>query len=505
MAQIATGPPLRVIDHLVSGPRVDDLLRRAAGDQPDRPAIRSADADLTYAELDDMSDRCAGALHAMLGPGNVVALSLTLDHWFAVAFFGTVRSGNIPALVNPLLREEALGHVVALCGATAAIIAPELRNRLPEMRTVIATSALGDLISARDPAPRLAADPGAVACLQFTSGTTGRPKAVQLTHRNLVVNAAQTAHAHRVTAASVVFDHLPTFHLMHLTLGLAAGAQVVLWPAGDEADAVDAAARYRATHFYSLPVRLSRLAAHPRLRELRMPGLTAILAGGSALPVATARALREQFRAPVVQGYGLQETSPSTHVDDLDAPLPGSCGYPLAGTECRVVDADDGTVLVGARPGEIQVRGPQVMLGYLGAAQESPVGPDGWLATGDIGYLAEDGRLFVLDRIKDVFKCDNWLVAPSEIEHVLRRHPGVADCAVVDFPDELSGAVAYGIVVPLGDEVRPAELAAFVSARLPYYQHLRHLRLAQSIPRSATGKILRRELRDQARSQPSPI
>lgn len=507
MVQIAAGPPLRTIDHLLSGTRVDDLLRRTALERPGQLAIRSAAATITYAELDEMADRCAARLHALLGGSReVTAISLTLDHWFAVAFFGAVRAGIIPALVNPLLREEAIANLLAMSTAKAAIIAPELRDRLPpELDRVVLTSTLGDIIAdAGAPPPRPAADPGDVACLQFTSGTTGTPKVVQLTHRNLMVNAAQTAHAHRVTAASVVFDHLPTFHLMHLTLAVIAGSQLVLWPDGDPADAVSAAARFEATHFYSLPVRLNRLAASPRLPGLSAPTLTAVLSGGSPLPVPTAQALREQFGVPVVQGYGLQEASPGTHFDDLAAPVPGSCGYPLAGTECRVVDAD-GAALADGTLGEIQVRGPQVMKGYLGTPDGSPGEPGGWLATGDIGRMSEDGRLFLVDRIKDVFKCDNWLVAPSEIEHLLRRHPGVADCAIVDYPDELSGAVAYGFVVPRSARVRPRELAEFVSARLPYYQHLRHLRLVESIPRSATGKIQRRELRDQARSQPSPV
>ncbi|RMI43209.1 acyl--CoA ligase [Actinomadura harenae] len=492
---------------MLAGPGVGDLLRRAARRFPDRPAIRSGTVELGYAELDRLADRCAAALARSLGThGKVLALTLTLDHWFAVAFFGAIRSGNIPALVNPLLREEALANLVRACGAEAAIVAPGVRDRLPTLATIVTTDELGELIDgAEGPPPHLVPAPGDVACLQFTSGTTGAPKTVQLTHRNVTVNAAQTARAHRVTGDSVVFDNLPTFHLMHLTVATAAGARLVLWPGGDPAEAMAAAARHGATHFYSLPVRLGRLASDPRLPDLSVPTLTAVLSGGSPLPALTAETLGARFGVPVAQGYGLQETSPSTHFDDLDAPRPGSCGHPLAGTECRVVRLDDGQVAPAGALGEIQVRGPQVMKGYLGADEGAHLTADGWFATGDVGHLAQDGRLTLVDRIKDVFKHDNWLVAPSEIERVLRRHPDVADCLVVDYPDDLSGAVPYGLVVPEGEDPDPAELAAYVAARLPYYQHLHHLRFVADIPRSATGKPQRRELRDQARSRPSPV
>src|SRR6185369_12442732 len=155
--------------------------------------------------------------------------------------------------------------------------------------------------------------------------------AVRLSHRNLVVNAAQTAAAHRLDGTSVLFDQLPTFHLMHLTISVAVAGTLVLWPDDDVAAAIGAAARYGATHFYSLPVRMSRLAKDPRLPGFAVPSLRAFLCGGSALPPATTGALRRQFGVPVAQGYGLQETSPSTHFDDLDAPVAGSAGRPVAG------------------------------------------------------------------------------------------------------------------------------------------------------------------------------
>lgn len=520
---VVSGPPLSAVSHLMGGPRVDDLLRRAAERAPAHCAVRSAAGDVSYAQLDAEATRVAAALRAVTGgPGVVTALALQLDPVFPAAFFGIVRAGNVAALVNPLLRTEGLTHVLRASHAQAAIVPPAVYRRLaatpswpPELKTVILThgdseldpdaAGLPTLSGLMDQAPAAGLppadrNPDAVACLQFTSGTTGPAKVVQLTHANITVNAAQTAYAHRVTDQSAVFDYLPTFHLMHLTIPVTAGATLVLWPEDDIAGSIAAAERYDATHYYSLPVRLARLAGDPRLSQLKAPGLRAILSGGSALPAKAAATLARHFGIPVVQGYGLQETSPSTHFDNLDEPRARSCGLPLAGTDCRVLNVDTRALVPVGCKGEIQVRGPQLMKGYLGRERAQDISAEGWFSTGDIGYLDSDGYLFIADRIKDVFKCDNWLVSPTEIEDVLRRHPGVADCVVVDYPDELSGAVAYGLVVPSDSGVDKAVLTEFIAAQLPYYQHLRYLDFIPDIRRSPTGKVDRRKLRDQVKN-----
>jgi long-chain acyl-CoA synthetase len=201
---------------------------------------------------------------------------------------------------------------------------------------------------------------------------------------------------------------------------------------------------------------------------------------------------------PVVQGYGLAETSPSMHLGDLDRPKLGSCGRVVAGAQSRIVDVSTGAVAPPGSRGEIQVRGPQLMSGgYLGRALAQDVDAGGWFATGDIGYVDDEGYLFVVDRIKDTFKCDNWLVSPTEIERVLLRHPGVADCVVFDRPDEFRGAVAYALVVPSDPAVSAADLVAHANAGVAYYEQLTGVGLVESIPRSPTGKVERRKLRDE--------
>jgi long-chain acyl-CoA synthetase len=510
-----SGPPLTEIAPFIGGPRVDDLLTRAATRAPDRTALRWPSGEQTYGELDDDVDRCAHALRALVGgPDAVIATTALLAPAFAWSYYGISRSGNTSAIINPFLTELRLVHVLRTSRAKAAIVPPHLhrrltavRDQLPDLEHLVLTEpgdpeetsgvpTLRELLDAATPGGDLPDDGGDVACLQFTSGTTGAAKAVQLTHRNLTVNAAQTAYAHCLDSSSVLFNYLPTFHLMHLSIAVTAGATQVLWPSDDIAGSIDAADAHRATHYYSLPMRLSKLASDPRLPRLEAPALRAILSGGSALPVAAATALAQQFGVPVVQGYGLAETSPSTHLGVLGNPKAGSSGVAVPGTDCRIVDVETREVVPIGDRGEIQVRGPQLMKGYLGREQADEVDADGWFSTGDIGRVDEDGHLYVVDRLKDVFKCDNWLVSPTEIERLLLRHPAVADCVVFDRPDEHSGAVAVALVVPAGDTAAVDELAAHVNERVPYYERLHHIELVPKIPLSPTGKVQRRELRD---------
>lgn len=517
---VAAGPGLATIAGLIGGPRIDDLLARAVGRAPDRVVLSTGDDDVTYRQLDERVQECATALRATYGQADVVvAVAMSLEPAFAVGFYAAARAGYRSALVNPLLREEGLLHVLRTCRARVAIVPPalyqrlsSLRERLPDLDLVLVTRTDPGLTGAPTLAgwarhngaeaagttlvPSRPGDADAVACLQFTSGTTGLPKAVCLSHRNLLVNAAQTAYHHRLDEASVLCNNLPGFHLMHLNITVNAAATMLLCDRSDPVAAISMASHRRATHFYTIPMRLAALAKAPEFAELAAPSLRAVLSGGAPLPADAAIALSDQLRVPVVQGYGLAETAPSVHLADLDRPRPGSCGVPVPGTETRIVDIDNRVVVpLGAR-GEIQVRGPQLMRGYLGRESTADLTPDGWFATGDIGYLDADDHLFVVDRIKDVFKCDNWLVSPTQIERVLLRSPEIAECAVVDYPDQVHGAVACAVILPRREASRTGvDLANAANATLPYYEQLRYLAPMDHIPRSATGKIDRRQLR----------
>ncbi|MFI9724235.1 class I adenylate-forming enzyme family protein [Streptomyces sp. NPDC052396] len=484
---------------------LDALLGDAARSAPDRPAIVTADRTVTFAELDATATAVAAGLAAGTEPGDVVALVSTLDPEFAAAYYGIARARCVIAIVNPLLRGPALRHVLTLSGAKVLISSPEIAERLDQegtpdhvrRRIVLGTEAFQELLGeGPQAAGRSAYQPDDVACIQFTSGTTGPAKAVQLTHRNLVVNAAQIAEAHGLDGDSRMLNHLPNFHPMHLNAGVAAAAGQVLCAAPDSAAALAMANEQGASHYYSLPVRLIRLAEDPRLPGLKLTTVRGIMSGGTGLPTAAAAALSAHFGIPVAQGYGLAETSPLTHSDTLSGPVHGSVGKVVGGgTECRIVGVDSREPLAAGEKGEVLVRGPQLMKGYLGLP--SPLDEEGWFATGDLGYQDEEGRLFLVDRLKDVFKHDNWLVSPAEIERVLARHAAVREGVVYDFPHAESGSVAHALVVRAeGADASAEEIRSFVNSQVPYYEHIERLVFVDAVPRSHNGKISRRELRE---------
>ncbi|HEV2376972.1 MAG TPA: AMP-binding protein [Streptosporangiaceae bacterium] len=497
--------------------RLDDLLTAAASRSPGAAAIASPAGALTFAELDSQVTRVAAGLRGWLGDdAAVVGIANTLDVSFAVALYAVVRAGYTALVLNPLHPGQMLAQAAGAAGAAAVIAPSQVLAALadaPGRPTGLRELILADGLAGGEPtlASIATADvtawvppsrgPRDIALIQFTSGTTGRPKGVRLTHRNLVVNAAQVARAHELGPSSVTLNHLPTLHPMHLNAAICAGATQVLCPDPSSARAVEMANTCRATHYYSLPVRLAQLAAAPDLAVLRFETVQAVLSGGSALPGWAATALRAHFGVPVVQGYGLAEMSPLTHSDPPSRPAPGSVGPVVADTQCRVVGLTSRETLPAQARGEVQVRGPQLMAGYLDPAEPSGVDAGGWLSTGDVGYLDDEGRLFLVDRIKDVFKCDNWMIAPSEVEAVLIGHPGVADCVVVELPDDFHGAVA-GAAVVLRDGCTPGEVARWLRDRVPYYQCLHAVAVVGEVTRSPNGKVQRRQFRDLVAAAP---
>lgn len=507
---------------------LDGLLRRAAVRDPAGRAIRTATCagpttTVTFAELDGRADRLAAYLEHTLGRrGARVGVATALGPVFAAACYGTVRSGNTVVLVNPLIKEEGLAHVfetaaveVAFVPAGTAGLLMKLGSRLPHLRSVVVTDAPdgvvpGDalpLSAIMEAAPERTGPPHPVdldadACIQFTTGTTGRPKGVRLTHRNLVANAAQIAAAHDLGSDSVTLNHLPLYHVMHLNSGVYAGACQVLCTDPDPLASLAVAAREEATHYYGLPARLHRLARDERLTPGHPAGhrLTAVLSGGTALSPTAARTLGATLGVPVVQGYGLAELSPLSHCQEPRRPRIGSVGPAVPGTECRVVAPGTGTPLAPRARGEVQVRGPQVMAGYLDDTLPTPVDADGWFSTGDVGYRDEEDVLFLVDRLDDVFKYDNELVSPSGIEETVGRDPRVADCIVAGWPDPVHGALVWAGIV-LRDPTDPGlpdvvdSVVERANARLNDFEQIRRAEVLDAVPRNHAGKPERRPLR----------
>ncbi|WP_245790477.1 class I adenylate-forming enzyme family protein [Streptomyces monashensis] len=522
---------------------LDGLLRRAARRDPDGVAVRTGGRAVGFAELDTQADRIAAYLRETTrGRSGVrVGVANVLDPAFAAAYYGTVRSGATVVLVNPLIGEDGLHHVfarsdteIALVPSATAELLVKLRPSLPRLHTILVTDAPDGVVPA-DAVPLEAAlqwtpsqpvagpaDPGAIACVQFTTGTTGRPKGVLLTHRNLVANAQQVALAHRLTGTSVALNHLPLFHVMHLNSAMYAGACQVLCTDPDPIASLAEAAAARATHYYGLPARLHALAADERLASAVSPGpqLTAVLSGGSALRPDAARTLCARLGVPVIQGYGMAELSPLTHCQQPDRYRTGTVGPVVPGTECRLVDLATGRPAEPGATGEVQVRGPQLMAGYLGDEHTPRIDADGWFATGDVGRLDEDGALRLVDRLADVFKYDNEIVSPSRIERVLAEDPRVADCVVADWPDAEHGALVWAGIVLADDAEAYAgphalsgrhpgtgvldvldSITTRANERLAHFERIRLAEAVETVPRTPTGKPQRRLLRAQLKVQ----
>jgi long-chain acyl-CoA synthetase len=494
--------------------RMDQLLARTGAADPDRVAIRAGERTTSYAELDAAVTRCAKRIRSLTGgERTVVAVGSLLDPDYVIAYYAAIRSGNIALPVVPLLPAVALKYQLEMSGAGIAFLSAQMNDRFSRIAAGLAEPPQvmvfggGELLASgpegdEGELPDAGAyDPDEPAAMHFTSGTTGMPKAVLLSQRNVTANAAQVADALQIDAGSVCVIGFPTYHPMHMNGTVIAGATQVLTTDPDLATAVRLANQSRATHMFSLPAWLNRLASYTGPDDLRLDTVRFVGSGGAALSPVVAEQLRDRLGVPVIQGYGLAETSPLTHLDSPQDPVPGSVGRPVADTQCRIVGVESRAEVAEGELGEIQLRGPQVMLGYRHHPERAEIDADGWLSTGDVGYVDATGRLFLVDRIKDVFKHDNFMVSPTEIESVLAGHPAVADCVVVDRPHEVHGGVAYAYVALRDGRDQLDEIVRWVNDQLPYYKHIWDAEAVPSIPRSPNGKIPRRDLRGALHAQ----
>ena len=359
------------------------------------------------------------------------------------------------------------------------------------------------LASGAEP-PELEIDPAVdLAVLPYSSGTTGLPKGVMLTHRNLVANILQTDAAMPMQPDDVLIGVLPFFHIYGMTvimnMGLRTGNPIVSMPRFDLGDFLGLIERHRVTCAYVVPPIALALAKHPAIDEADLSSLRMVMSGAAPLGAELAQQVSDRLDVPVTQGYGMTELSPVSHFCPLHNIKPGSIGPGVPGTESRIVDPDSGEDLADGERGELWVRGPQVMVGYLNNEQATAetVTDDGWLKTGDVAIADEDGYLAIVDRLKELIKYKGFQVPPAELEAILITHPAVADCAVIGVADEEAGELPKGVVVVAeGAEVSDEELLEHVAAQVSPQKKLRLIERIAAIPKSASGKILRRELRE---------
>jgi len=301
---------------------------------------------------------------------------------------------------------------------------------------------------------------------------------------------------------------LPLFHIyglvVVLNMGLYSGATVVMMPRFDLETFLKAAQDYEITLAHLVPPIVLALSKHPVVDNYKLPKLHTIFSGAAPLGEDLTRACMERLGCSVRQGYGMTETSPVTHSSPAP-PWPvkfGSVGVPAPNTECKIVDLETGAMLGAGEKGEVCVRGPQIMTGYLNKpeATAQTIDPEGWLHTGDIGYFDEDGHFFIVDRAKELIKYKGFQVPPAELEAVLLTHPCIADAAVIPHPDEEAGEVPKGIIV-LREPAEPEAIMAFVAERVAPHKRIRHLEFVDKIPKSPSGKILRRVLVEMDRTK----
>jgi len=494
-----------------------DDLRRTAEECPRKVAILVPDGpQVTYAELDGASDRIAAGLHRRgVGVGDVVGVSLGNVPEFAMTYYGVLKAGAIVSPMNPLFRADEVVARLHDCGAHVWVLAPEIAAAtLDEVRARVA--GLREAIVAGSPAwADLLATPGAapapglrpredVAVLPYSSGTTGLPKGVMLTHFNIASNVRQSIVARGLSDDDILLNHLPLYHIYGMTvlmaMPFARGLTTILMPRFDPGLVLAHIGRYRPTRYYTVPPAILALVRHAAIGQTDCRSLRTITAAAAPLPLVLAEEFEAKTAVPVTMGYGLTETSPTTHVHPDEAPRPGTCGTPISDTDQRIVDPETGRDLPPGEAGELLIKGPQVMRGFWGHAEATAeVLRDGWLHTGDIGFVDPDGYLTVVDRKKDMIKYKAYPVAPFELEEVLMKHPAVADCAVVGAagPDGFEVPKGYVVLRP-GARADGGELMAFVAGRVAPYKKVRAVEFVREIPRSPSGKILRRVLKERA-------
>jgi acyl-CoA synthetase (AMP-forming)/AMP-acid ligase II len=477
-----------------------------AVERGDKPALvdGATGAVTTYAELADRIARTAAGLAAEgIGPGDAIGLVGPNTPGWPVAFHAIAALGAVVTPLNPLLTPGELASQIETAGARTVIVSEPLRAAA-EQAGVERLLPLESLPAGAGDAGAPPVDPANdVAVLPFSSGTTGLSKGVMLTHRNLVANMEQIRAVHRIGADDVLVGLLPFFHIYGQTvvvnLGLAQGATIVTMARFDMAAFLDLLERHRVTRAHVAPPVVLGLAKAPGV-EGRDLALRVMISGAAPLDADTANRASERLGAPVRQGYGMTEASPVTHFaadEELAEQDPGAIGRLIPCTEGRLVDPGTGEDTDG--DGEIWIRGPQVMRGYLGdeRATRETVTEDGWLRTGDVARLEGDVWR-VVDRVKELIKYKGYQVPPAELEALLVNHPAVADVAVIPMRDASGEEVPKACVVAAGDDLDADELMAWVAERVAPYKRIRAVEVVDAIPKSPSGKILRRLLRDGA-------
>ncbi len=510
------------------------LLQKTAEKYPEKTAIAYGEGGITYAQLDFLSNQFANAL-AGLGvlQGDRVAVFLPNIPQFVIAYFGVLKAGAVVTAISPLHREREVEYQLGDSGAQTIVALDSLYPVVEKVREktkvkhAIITGLDKNVYSPKVPnalifeqllknspktAPKVKVNPHEdLAALQYTGGTTGTAKGAMLIHSNLVSNAlAFAAWIKGSTAQETFLTALPLFHIYgmttSMTVPISLAAKMVLLPKFEPAKALESIQKHKVTVFCGVPTMYSALLANPDLGKYDLTSIRVCISGASSLPPHVQKKFMEVTGGFLAEGYGLTEASPVTHCTPVDKSMRtvkvGSIGLPLPGTEAKIVDLETGEkTLKQGETGELAVKGPQVMKGYWQNSEETAmVLRDGWLLTGDIARVDQDGYFYITDRKKDLIKYKDYSVYPRELEDVLYEHPAVKLCAVVGKKDPLAGEVPRAfIVLKEGTAASAEEIMAFVNDKVAPYKAIREVEFRKELLISSAGKVLKRVLQEESK------
>ncbi|MEQ6900005.1 long-chain fatty acid--CoA ligase [Nocardioides sp. YIM 152588] len=490
---------------------IAENLTATAAKNPDVVAVKLDDVELTYAQLAGAAAKAAGWVRELgVQPGDRVAVSLPNIPHMPILYYGILLAGGVVVPTNPLYKSREFAHVLRDSDAKAIFawngVGEEASKGAAEAGAtyveVDPATFTGELMGheAIELVSRQADD---TAVILYTSGTTGSPKGAELTHSNMMSNAAASSADNLigVTVGDVIFGGLPLFHVFGQTcmmnVAVLTGATLTLLPRFDPAKALEVIARDKVTVMGGVPTMYVALAQYPNPGDYDTSALRRCVSGGAALPVEVLKAFEDVYHAPILEGYGLSETSPVASFNHADRERKaGSIGQPLDGVSMKLIDAEWNEVPEG-EIGEIAISGPNVMKGYFGNPDATANSiHDGWFRTGDLAKRDDEGYYYIVDRAKDMIIRGGYNVYPREIEEVLYEHPAVASAAVIGVPHETHGEeVAAVITLKPGHEVTEDEIRDYAKERVAAYKYPRIIRFVEALPLGPTGKILKREIK----------
>jgi len=524
------------VPHTLDVPRTSvysNLAARAA-EHPDRVAIDFYGTPVTYAELKRDADALAGFLQQRCGvaKGDRVLLYLQNSPQFVISYYAVLRADAVVVPVNTMNRTEELRHYVEDAQASVAIVGRELYERIAPLsvpHVIVATYSDWLRTPANLPIPDFVRAPRAatggtawrdaiaaalvpgehraaaddLAVMPYTSGTTGKPKGCMHTHASVQSTTAPYLYWRGATEDSAVLSALPMFHVTGMQAGMNAplyrGATIVLLSRWDRDCAAMQIERAKVTTWSAITTMLVDFLANPKLGDYDLSSLRILGGGGAAMPEAFAAKLKQVFGLDYVEGYGLSETMAPTHINPPHRPKRQCGGIPIFNTDARILDVETRAELGAGQVGEIVVHGPQVFKGYWlqeQATREAFVDHDGkrFFHTGDLGYYDEDGYFFITDRLKRMINASGYKVWPAEVEAMLYAHPGIQEACVIGAPDGYRGETVKAVIVPRKRDLKPEEVIEWARSRMAAFKVPRIVQFVDQLPKTATGKILWREL-----------